>query len=456
VVSASGAGAFSHKQIGDILTISTGAPVKDKYSISLHLRHALPDGELAVRLPIIEGAERQAGWVAMEASGNFRLAEMRARGVSPVDVRELPASLRDAAVTPILKAWRHDAPGFDLALRVERLLGVPVDHGAVDEVVAFSALSAQGTLLTEMRMLFYNQQRHRLAVRLPDGARIRSAILNGAPIGASRDADGRVLLPLSRSESADATLEVSIIVEQPMDAPGLWGTLDITLPTLDLPVRLVRWSVFLPQNQTYGEPHADIAPQHRKGSLRWRRPQIDLDAEPTPARQGNRTRATGTAPVRINVPRTGRRLNFKRYWIAAGQPIRTHTRHVQTALINIGVLLGCVVVLVALLGVRRRWLVAVALTASAGVYTIAGATPLCITVVLWGMIRAWRGRWLQRLWPALDKGFRQSVAWVRALRIRRPKSWKRAGRHAAMMLAMAYIGLSIIDLIGPAVRVIWP
>lgn len=460
VISASGAGAFSHRQEGDVLIVSTGEPVKDKYMIALHLRRALPPAktpgetraELAIALPEVEGAERQAGWVAMEASGNFRLVESRATGISAVDVRELPKALREAAVTPVLKAWRHDAPGFDLALDVERLEGVPVAYAAVDEVVAFSALSTQGTLLTEMRMLFYNQQRRRLAVRLPSGARIRSAILNGAPIGASQDADGRVLLPLN--QSADDTLEVSIIVEQPMDAPGLLGQLDFALPTLDLPVRLVRWSVFLPQSQTYGALRADIAPQHRRGSLRWRRPNLDFESSPT--RAGQALQAVGQTPVRINVPRTGHRLNFKRYWIAAGTPIETHVRHVQTTLINLGVLLGCAGVLVALLGMRRRWPLLIAVGLAVGVYTVAGGIPLLITGVLWGMICAWRGRWVQRLWPALVKGTRQGIARLRRLRPRRPASWKVALRQAALALGMAWIGLNIAELIAPAVRVFWP
>ena len=457
VLSASAPGAFQHRQEGDVLIIDTGAPVKDSYSVSLHLQLPLPEGDLRLAVPRVEGAERQAGWIAVEVAGNRRLAERALKDVHIVDVRELPASLRNAAVTPILKAWRHDAPTFDLALGVERLEGVPVDHGAVDEVVAFSALSSQGTVLTEMRMLFYNQLRHRLAVRLPEGAEIRSAILDGAPIGASRDAEGRVLLPLSRSRSGSATLEVSIIVEQPAPAPGLFGRADFQLPTLDLPVRSVRWSVFLPVEQAWSELRGETAPQHRRGSLRWRKPAGEWDAEPPAVKPGGAPQVAGTVPVRINVPRTGHRLDFKQYWIGAGKPITAHAWHVKRWLINTGVFLGCLGLLGCLVAAPKRWwLGAPAIALAAAVAYVAGPVPLYIVALLTLGLIAWRARWAQRLWPALRGGAIGGWARLRVWRPSKPASWKATLGRVALTAGMLYIGLNIIELIGPAVRVVWP
>lgn len=457
VVSASGPGAFRHRQAGDVLIIDTGAPVKEAYSVSVHLQMPLPDGDLTLALPRVEGAERQAGWIAVEVAGNRRLAERVAKGVHPVDVRELPASLRNAAITPILKAWRHDAPTFDLALSVERLEGVPVDHGAVDEVVAFSALSNQGTVLTEMRMLFYNQLRHRLAVRLPEGAEIRSAILDGAPIGASRDAEGRVLLPLSRSRSGDATLEVSIIIEQPAPAPGMFGRADFSLPTLDLPVRSVRWSVFLPKDQAWSQLRGQTAPQHRRGSLRWRKPAGAWDAEPPAVKQGGAPQIAGTVPVRINVPRTGHRLNFKQYWIGAGKPITAHAWHLKRWLINSGIFLGCLALLACLIvAPRRRWALLPAVGAASGVAYIAGPVPLYIVALLALALIAWRERWLQRVVPALRTGVTSGWARLRAWRPSRPASWRATAGRVALSAAMLYVGLNILELVGPAIDVVWP
>lgn len=457
LVSAEGPGAFRHRQEGDLLIVETGQPVKDSYSMQLHLRRASAGDGLPLAVPVVEGAQRQSGWIAVEVAGNLRLAEQRNQGVHPVDVRELPGDLRTAAVAPILKAWRHDRPDFDLALTVNRLEAVPVDHGAVDEVVAFSALSPQGTLLTEMRMLFYNQLRHRLAVRLPDGAEIRSAILDGAPIGASRDADGRVLLPLSRSKGSAATLEVSIIVEQPIPAPGLFGRSDFELPVLDLPVRLVRWSVFLPSGPMYSELRAEVAPQHRRGSFRWRAPTEAWEGGVAPVRSSRSAQAAGPVPVRINVPRSGHRLNFKRYWIGAGQPIRTHVLHVDRWVVSVGVLIGCAGLLVCLLGVRRSrvWLIP-ALGVSGGVAWVAGGIPLAITGVLALGLIGWRGGWYRRVGPALWTGLRRAWAAIRAVRIRRPESWKRAAIQASLIGATGWIALHIVELIGPAARVIWP
>lgn len=457
VVSASGPGAFRHRQAGDVLIIDTGAPVKDAYPVSLHLQMPLPAGDLRIELPRVQGAERQAGWIAVEVAGNRRLAERSTAGVHAVDVRELPTALRNAAITPILKAWRHDAPTFDLALRVERLEGVPVDHGAVDEVVAFSALSSQGTVLTEMRMLFYNQLRHRLAVRLPEGAVIRSAILDGAPIGASRDAEGRVLLPLSRSRSGDATLEVSIIVEQPAPAPGLFGRADFSLPTLDLPVRSVRWSVFLPSDQAWSALRGQTAPQHRRGSLRWRKPAGAWESEPPGVKPGGTPQIAGTVPVRINVPRTGHRLDFKQYWIGAGKPITAHAWHLKSWLINTGIFIGCVALLGCLVvAPRRRWLMIPAIGLAAVVAHFAGPVPLYIVALLALGLVVWRERWAQRALPAMREGVISGWARVRGWRPARPASWRATLGRVALSAAMLYVGLSIFDLVGPAITVVWP
>lgn len=438
---------------GDLVQGELPSPVRTQFEVALHLRRELPaEAVLAVAVPQAVGAERQSGWLAVEVPGKLRLETDHHAGISSVDVRRLPTELRESAVSPILQAWRYEAPAFDLTVGLQRLAERRIVPGIIDEVAAFTVVSDTGARLTEMRLMFKNRLRHRLAMRLPPGARLRSALLGGNPVSASLDEAGRVLLPLIRSEGEEDDFELSVVVEEDGPPPGLWGHHDLALPAVELPISSLRWSVFLPERDTYGALQGDVAEQERVGSVRWRRPfDAPTDEAAPAATPGVKLAVAGTMPVRINVPRTGHRLNYHRYWIGADRPVQLTTRYVRSWLLY-PAQLGLAVVLVVLLQIRRRWLWVPAMVVSVALYALTGPIPVVGAWVLALGLMAWRRRWFTGLAP-------RCVQWLRTQRARlqRPSvPWTRrrvghlAGR-TAVALTVLYFGQWVVRVAAPLV-----
>ena len=271
VISAEGRGAFRYRlepaDGGQLLRGETAYPIRDDYEISLRLRRQFDAGVLAMEAPRTLGAEREVGWIGAEVTGRLLLAEGSAKLLTPVDVRQLPAEMVHSAVSPILRAYRYHDPEASLELGAVALPEREVRSAAVDRLDATTVINDSGVALTDLRITTRNHLRHSLAITLPQGARVRSTLLDGAPVKPSQTPDGELLLPLKRSGCAPFTVQV--FIEDHLPELGWWGTLEPRLPELELPVHTVAWDLHVPDGHRYSPIRADIQPQRYARGARW-------------------------------------------------------------------------------------------------------------------------------------------------------------------------------------------
>ena len=347
VVSADGRGAFRYdleeKDDGMLLRGETAFPIRDSYEISLRLSRDLPkEAEFSfdVPLPRCQGVEREVGWLAVEVPGKTRLEATAKAEMLAIDMRQLPPDLVRSAVSPILEAYRyHDAAQRSLRMTATRLPEKETASESVDRIRAFSVVAKGGDVLTEMRITLRNRLRPSIALDLPATARVRSVLLDGRPVKPSRDANDRLMLPLERSSGSLHQLEpitLQVILEDRIDELDTLGRPDLQLPAIDLPASSLSWSIFVPASNLYSAPSSDIASQSYYGRASWREPVMsyndDSDAffelgEGNANADGSgaiptASAYTGAMPVRIDIPKTGVRLEYQRYWLEAGKPAR--------------------------------------------------------------------------------------------------------------------------------------
>jgi hypothetical protein len=370
VVAADGEGAFrwtlEERDGVAVLVGETAFPIRNAYELSVRLARDLPaaDAEAAARegetfpAPLVRclGVERQGGWLAVEVPGKLRLEEVERGDSVAVDVRQLPTEMLDSAVSPILHAYRYHAGaagGADAALRgprfrAVRLPSIEPDGGSVDHVRAFTVVSPEGGELTELRVKLRNRVRHALALGLPPDVEVRSVLVEGQPAKASRDAAGNLLLPLVRSKGGRqlTPFTLSVVIERRGEPLGLAGAGTLTLPSFDLPVSSLSWSVFLPGRNLYGRLRGDGEPQPLAGHASWLPPpqsgRADADGDrrgggsgrpdgalAAAAPAGTGSAESGEMPVRITSPRTGTRLEHERYWLERGVPVEVTFRYAR-------------------------------------------------------------------------------------------------------------------------------
>jgi len=431
VVSADGEGAFRYElqPSGDGLLLQgeTAFPIRNHYEISLHLRRPLQEAgdELDVRLPRTLGVQREAGWLGVEVPGKLLLSELRRERVRAVDLRQLPSEVVRNAVSPILFAYRFHDPDLGLALLARHLPEQAVHSGSVDRLRAFSLLSPGGTLLTELRITLRNRLRHALALRLPEGSRVRSTLLDGEPVKASRDEQGRLLLPLKRSAGGARLrpFDLLVVTERQLDPVGLLGTVGLQLPAPDLPVSVAEWALYLPSYARWSEPRGPVELQLRAGSATWHAPPAAPAGSAAPRGRGRAGSAlssvseasaeAGAMPVRIEVPRSGSRVDTARYWLAADQPLQVELSYLRSwvrypLLLMLGLLTFGAFVL-ALQRRRARWIGrALAIPAALALLHYLGRPTLGLTVLGALALVTWRRGQLGRLPAAVGGWLRQA------------------------------------------------
>ncbi len=334
VISADGEGAFRYSlepaEEGSLLRGETAFPIRDDYEISLRLRRQMDDsGEpFELLLPRSPGVEREYGWLGVEVTGNLKLEELERHQVLAVDVRQLPWEMAQSAVSPILMAYRFHAAEPRLRISAASLPEMEAATGSADRVEATTTVSAEGTVLTDLRISLRNRLRHSLTMQLPPGMEARSAHLDGRPVKPARDARGRLVLPLQRSlgTSQLESFTLQLVLQSERTALGLAGAPQLALPALELPVSALQWRVFLPAKNIYSALRGDIEPQRYAGAGSWHQTAApvtiaasDQAASPMapPASAG-----TGAMPVRIDLPQTGTQLQYARYWLEPEQPVQ--------------------------------------------------------------------------------------------------------------------------------------
>jgi len=413
VVSADGEGAFRFTLEkpddgpGTVVRGETAFPIRNSFEVSLRLRRQLEKGAepFAVPLPRCLGVERQSGWLAVEVPGKLKLEEESVTEAVAIDVRQLPEEMVRSAVSPIIRAYRYHKGQVTVSLSATRLPEKEPESGSIDRVRAFTVISPEGTVLTDMRITLRNRLQPTLAVQVPADARVRSVHLDGEAIRPSRGEGGALMLPLKRSEGGDRLepFTLQVVIESESSPLGLFGSSSLELPAVGLPVSTVAWTVFLPANNVYSALEGDVEPQAFAGEAIWHRPVYAagpvrvsglLEGEEGDAVEGGPTSAgSGLVGVRIELPRSGTRLDYSRYWVERDRPLEVSFNYLRGWLrIPAGILLvlllaaGCVLLIGRSRAERtgsRQWAGVVVIAVAAWpLYKIAEMDGVVLAVVL--------------------------------------------------------------------------
>jgi hypothetical protein len=320
-------------------------------------------GSLETGFPTLPAAQREIGEVAVEGIGTLEITSKDSAGLRRMDVREVDPALTSAARQSLLAAWRYQrgpAGPPALALNVTRFPDAAVLAAIADRAVATTLVTKNGRALTEVSLVVRNRAQPFMKVVLPAGAAVLSVDVAGSPAKPAEAPDG-VRVPLLRSGfRPDGPYRVSFVYLHAGPAFARKGNMQMTLPRMDLPVSVVEWELFVPDEfradrfagsaiaahlierqepvGTLSEtvtvaaetaavdarpsarpPNPANEPVNRAGgrggndpARREDRDQSAAQAAAAPSAnvQSLQRRAAGVLPVRIDVPRTGTSHRF--------------------------------------------------------------------------------------------------------------------------------------------------
>jgi hypothetical protein len=233
-----------------VLTVSDPAIRRHQFLVTLERTH--PGGSFALDtgLPGLPDAQRERGEVGIEGVGTLDLTA-EAEGMHRVDVRELNQTLQSLARLPILSAFRYQRSGptaATLSLDVKRFADAGVLAAVSDRATVTTLVTSEGRALTEIKMHVQNRAQPFLKVALPAGAAIVSAEVADEPVKPALGADGTRIPLLRPGLKPNGSYTVSFVYLHAGSPFARKGDLQMALPRMDVPIGIVEWELFVPDN----------------------------------------------------------------------------------------------------------------------------------------------------------------------------------------------------------------
>jgi hypothetical protein len=234
-----------------VLTVGEPAARRHQFLVSLERQHDGGSFRLETGVVTLPDAQRERGEIALEGVGTLELAAAEREGMHRIDVRELNHALQSLARLPILSAFRYQrsaAATAGLALDVKRFADAGVLAAVADRAVATTLVTTEGRALTEIVLTVQNRAQPFLKVTLPAGASIVSVDVAGEAAKPVLGADGTrvpLLRPGFRPSGSYAVTFVYLHAGTPFARKG---EMQMALPRMDMPVGIIEWEVFVPDN----------------------------------------------------------------------------------------------------------------------------------------------------------------------------------------------------------------
>jgi hypothetical protein len=305
------------------------------YSLQLQMEKVVGEKSQDLQAPVVVpiGVERAKGWVGVEARGNLEVGAGEVKGATAVDVRSLPAAILGITDQPVLLGYKYLGAEPAIPLTVAQHADVDVLVTLLDETRARTMWTREGRRLTSVQYRVRNNRRQFLRLSLPEGAELWSASVGGRAVQPAKASDGRVMLPLLRSQATGGSLaafEVEVVyVESTEATPDSGrGHFAAVLPQADAPSTYVAWTVYSPDRAKVKERSAD-------GSLRL----VEDLSNPIPAedtyyietetpmmeqqavmQNDSGGLGTGAVPVPVSLPLQGDAVYFEKL-LALDEPL---------------------------------------------------------------------------------------------------------------------------------------
>jgi hypothetical protein len=250
VTGATGASVESSEIESGVLTLKVTGPAQRSHQFLISMEKSISATKADAPFLSFKKAQRETGEVLVEGAGTIELGATEAGGLKRMDFKEVNPYLRSLARFPMQAAFRyHKQPNETpaLALAWTRFPDSSVLAAVAERAVATTLVTTEGRSLTEIKLTVKNQAQPFLKVALPKGASILSAEVAGEKVKPVEGADGN-RVPLLRAGFRPVDAYTVSFVFMHSGAPfSKKGGSDLSLPKMDMPINLLQWEVFLPE-----------------------------------------------------------------------------------------------------------------------------------------------------------------------------------------------------------------
>jgi hypothetical protein len=239
----------SETQEGKLLLNVTN-PTQRSHEFLISLEKSGTDAQADAPFLAFNNAQRETGEALVEGSGTMELTSKESGSLKRMDVKEVNPYLRALSRFPLQAAFRyHRQPSEPpaLALSWTRFPDSSVLAAVAERAIVTTLVTVEGKSLTELKLTVKNQAQPFLKVDLPQGASIVSAEVAGEKVKPVQGSDGSRIPLLRPGFRPSGAYEVSFVFLHSGAPFAKKGGSDLALPKMDVPIDLLQWEVFLPQ-----------------------------------------------------------------------------------------------------------------------------------------------------------------------------------------------------------------
>ncbi|HEY2363283.1 MAG TPA: carboxypeptidase-like regulatory domain-containing protein [Candidatus Angelobacter sp.] len=231
-----------------VIRVNSSAPRSHEFLISMQR----PLSGTKADAPIIGfvDTQRETGEVLVEGTGAMELTATEGGGLKRMDLKEVNPYLRSLARFPLQAAFRYHRQPMEtptLAMEWTRFPDSTVLAAVAEHAVVTTLVTVEGRTLTEVKLTVKNQAQPFLKVKLPQGATIVSADVAGEKVKPVQGPDGNRVPLLRTGFRPNGPYEVSFVFTDSSAPFAKKGGSELALPSMDVPISLLEWELFLPE-----------------------------------------------------------------------------------------------------------------------------------------------------------------------------------------------------------------
>jgi hypothetical protein len=250
VTGTTGASVESSESENGKLVVKVNSPGQRNHQFLISMERTISETKADAPFLSFADAQRETGEVLVEGAGAIELTATEGDGVKRMDFKETNGYLRSLARFPLQAAFRyHKQPNGkpSLALAWTRFADSSVLAAIAERAVVTTLVTTEGRSLTEVRLTIKNQAQPFLKIALPKDATILSAEVAGEKVKPVEGVDGN-RIPLLRPGFRPVDAYTVSFVFLHSGAPfAKKGGSDLALPKMDVPINILQWEVFLPE-----------------------------------------------------------------------------------------------------------------------------------------------------------------------------------------------------------------
>ena len=250
VTSVNGASLESSEIPNGTLLLHVAGRGHSMHEFLISMERPLSDSKAAAPLIAFKNAQREIGEVLVEGQGTLELAAHESGGLKRLDIKEINPYLRALSRYSLEAAFRYHRQTDQsptLALDWTRFPDASVLAAVAERAVVTTLVTSEGKSLTEVKLTVKNQAQPFLKVDLPAGVNILTAEVAGEKVKPVQGSDGS-RVPLLRTGFRPAgAYTVSFVFLHAGSPFAKKGDSGLSLPKMDIPISILEWEVFLPE-----------------------------------------------------------------------------------------------------------------------------------------------------------------------------------------------------------------